>query len=376
MIRVLHIIEKMDRGGAETLIMNLYREIDKKNVQFDFVVHETESGHFDKEIISLGGKIYPLPKPSSIGMKEYQLALSELLQKNGPFHAVHSHIHYFSGVIMKVAKKQNVPVRIAHSHTSADFKKESIVRTLYKGYMRNLILANATLLFYCSDKAGKALLGNKFINDKRSVFIPNSVNLELFINGYEQDKHTLRKTLNIPTDKQIVGHVGSFTKPKNHVFLIKIFQQLLKESDNYHLVLVGGGPLRRETEELVKEYKIERHVTFYGVTDDVPSVIQSFDMVLFPSLFEGLPTVIVEAQAAGVPIVMSENITDEVNMDLGILAKVNLDESTEIWVKQIRNTLLLNKPSVEEIKNNIYSKGFSTNQVAKLCEGLYLNGSS
>lgn len=371
MLRVLHIIEKMDRGGAETLIMNLYKEIDRSRIQFDFLVHDSAEGHFDEEIIKMGGRIFPLPKPSSTGIKKYQKLLLNSLREYGPFSAVHSHIHFFSGIIMQVAKKSNIPVRIAHSHTSVDFKAGNILRYFYTAHMRYLINKNATKLFYCSETAGEALFGTNYINDSRSVFIPNSVKLEKFSVLGNEEKKIIRKKLGFPENKKIIGHVGSFTTPKNHTFLIDVFSELVKNSDGHHLILVGGGPLRDEIENKVKKLNLNESVTFYGVTDNVPLILQAFDSMLFPSLFEGLPTVIVEAQASGLPCIISNTITNEVNMDLGLIEKADLKADINEWLNKISAINLKKIPTNSKIKENINKKGFETSQVAKFCELQY-----
>ncbi|WP_419955632.1 glycosyltransferase family 1 protein [Neobacillus niacini] len=373
MIRVLQVIEKMDRGGAETFIMNLYRNINRSEIQFDFLVHDP-AGHYIDEIKELGGNIYPLPSPSSIGIRKYKKLLKEVLTTNGPFNAIHSHIHHFSGVIVQTARNAKIPVRISHSHTSRDFKVSNPLRKMYKMIMETLIKNNSTLLFYCSDKAGQALYGSNFKKDKRSVFIPNSVQLDQFKSVWQMDKNEIRSQLGIPLSKKIVGHVGSFTTPKNHLFLIEVFHHLVKTHPDFHLVLVGGGPLRSDIESKVNELGMSENVTFFGVTNDVPMVLRTFDIMLFPSLFEGLPTVIVEAQAAGIPAVLSNTITTEVDMDLGLLVYNDLNLTLDHWSNTILELVNKRVPEYQIIVNKILSKGFDTAQVAELCERLYING--
>jgi glycosyltransferase EpsF len=370
MIRVLHVIEKMDRGGAETLIMNLYRNINRSQYQFDFLVHDP-SGHYIDEIKEMGGVVYTLPKPSSIGIRQYKKILKKLLESNGPFDAIHSHIHHFSGVIVQIAKRANIPVRISHSHTSMDLKVANPLRNIYKELMKSLIKHNSTLLFYCSQSAGKSLFGSKFNSDNRSIFIPNSVQLDHFKPVWQKDKNEIRSQLGIPINKKIVGHVGNFTHPKNHTFLVEIFHDLFKKNSDLHLVLVGGGLLIPDIEKKVLDLGIGDSVTFYGLTNDVPLVLRSFDVMLFPSLFEGLPTVIVEAQAAGIPIVLSSTITPEVDMDLGLLEYRDLKMDLKGWSNTILDLMNKEVPDYQIISKKILSKGFDTPQVAKLCERLY-----
>jgi glycosyltransferase EpsF len=371
MIRVLQVIEKMDRGGAETFIMNLYRNINRSQYQFDFLVHDPH-GHYIDEIKEMGGNVYLLPRPSSIGIQQYKKLLKNLLVSNGPFDAVHSHIHHFSGVIVQTAKRTKIPVRISHSHTSKDLKAANPLRNIYKQLMKSLIKQNSTLLYYCSKSAGKSLFGGNFNRDKRSVFIPNSVQLDNFKPVWQENKNDIRGKLGIPLGKNIVGHVGSFSHPKNHLFLVAIFHDLLKKNPDFHLVLVGGGPLRHEIEKMVLDLGISDSVTFFGVTNNVPLVLRTFDVMLFPSLFEGLPTVIVEAQTAGIPAVLSSTITPEVDMDLGLLEYRDLEMDINDWSSTILELMNKELLDYQTISNKILSKGFDTTQVAKLCERLYI----
>jgi glycosyltransferase EpsF len=371
MIRVLQVIEKMDRGGAETFIMNLYRNINRSQYQFDFLVHDPH-GHYIDEIKEMGGNIYSLPKPKSIGIRQYNKLLKNLLENNGPFDAIHSHIHHFSGFIVQTAKRAKIPVRISHSHTSMDLKAANPIRIIYKELMKSLIKQNSTLLCYCSKNAGKALFGINFNRDKRSIFIPNSVQLDHFKPIWQEKKNDIRGKIGIPLGKNIVGHVGSFSHPKNHSYLVEIFHNLLKKNPDFHLVLVGGGPLRHEIEKKVQDLGISDSVTFYGVTNNVPLVLRSFDVILFPSLFEGLPTVIVEAQTAGVPAVLSSTITPEVDMDLGLLEYRDLKMDINDWSNTILDLMNKEVLDYQTISKKILSKGFDTTQVAKLCERLYI----
>jgi glycosyltransferase EpsF len=368
MIKVLQVIEKMDRGGAETLIMNIYREIDKKAVQFEFLVHDDAPAQYDQEIYNLGGKIHYLPKPNSVGLIKYQRYLTEFFGKHRYFHAVHSHIHHFSGVIMKIAKKNNLPVRIAHSHTSSDLKDSSFIRNMYKTYMTFLIKNNATSLNYCSKIAALSLFGNL---DKKSQFMPNPVDLRRFAEIECVDSYSVRKKYDFPLDKKIIGHIGSFTHPKNHNFLIDTLNSLISEERDWHLVLVGDGPLRQEIKNKVKDLGLDDNVTFFGVTNEVPLILKTFDVLVFPSFFEGLPTAIVEAQAAGIPSIISDTITTEVDMDLGLVETVSLLDTLDSWKLRMKTALDKERPAFEEIANKIYLKGFDISQVAKLCERLY-----
>jgi glycosyltransferase involved in cell wall biosynthesis len=373
-IRVLHVIGKMNRGGAETLIMNLYRNIDRRNIQFDFLVHTHEEGDYDGEIKRLGGRIYVLPLPNEVGVKVYKKGLSKVLESNGPFKAVHSHVHYFSGIILSVSKKLKVPIRIAHSHTTSDGKNSTIRRVLYRKYMSFLINKNSTNLFSCSDKASSSLFGSRSLVDKRLKRISNGVDLNLFENNKDRKREIL-DTLNIDENDTIIGHVGSFTYPKNHKLMIEIFALLKIHIANAKLVLVGDGPLKETILQDIKAKGLEKSVFMLGVREDVPDIMSIFDVFLFPSIYEGLPTVLIEAQASSLRCIISDNITKEIDMGLGLINSVGINENKTVWIEAILNALKYKNKQLDwsQIQKNIKKGGFDIQQVSSCVERLYTN---
>lgn len=359
--RIAHVLTKMDVGGAETFIMNIYRNIDREKIQFDFIVHTNEEGYYDKEIKSLGGRVIQIPAPEKVGIAQYKKNLAKTIKDYGNFDGIHAHAHFFNGIILNVAKKCGIKVRGSHSHSSQDGANQSVIRKIYRTLMRTLIVSNATDLLSCSDKASRELYGNK-----EAVFIPNSVKFDL----YKNTSLDLRKELNLSNEALIMGHVGSFKDVKNHRYILKVFNEVVKSIDNVHLVLVGDGELRGEIEKQISEYSLEGRVHLLGIRSDVCDIIQNFDLFIFPSKFEGLPVSLVEVQAARIRAVVSDNITKDLLFTDGLINYLSLDDFN-LWVRKSIELLEASKAYDKEtviFKNTNFDVD---NSVKKLSE-IYL----
>jgi glycosyltransferase involved in cell wall biosynthesis len=367
-VRILHFFGGMNRGGAETMIMNIYRHIDRDKVQFDFAVHTKEQCHYDNEIKDLGGRIIHLPSPAKVGPRVYGRTLMQVLHKYGPFHGVHSHVHYYSGFIVRIAQKAGLALRISHSHNTQDGKTDSIKRRIYRQFMRHLILKHSTRLYGCSRAAGQHLFGPGCGSDSRFKVIPNAIELSKF---KLSDKHELRDKLSFPVNEPLIGHVGRFHEQKNHKFLIEIFHALLKKLPDAHLVLVGDGPLKTEIETIIHAKGIDNRVHMLGIRDDVPLIMGALDLFLFPSLYEGLGIVLIEAQAAGIPCVVSDVIPGEVDMKLGLVEFIGLQSDVDYWVKRVIKCLQLERPSFEERVGALQVAGYDVEKMVTDLEGIY-----
>ncbi|MEA3323455.1 MAG: glycosyltransferase, partial [Patescibacteria group bacterium] len=245
-IRILHIVGIMDQGGIETLLMNLYRNIDRSVIQFDFLTHSTQKGFFDDEIMSLGGKIYSVVNPFSItGALKYQKALSDFFTEHPEYTIVHSHMNTFSGIILNIAKKSGVKKRIAHSH--ATDIENPIKRQI--GHISKILGQNSiTHFFACSKAAAKWSFGKQVA---KTMIFKNAIDLSQY-RFSNKIRSEYRKQLNLE-DKYVIGHVGRFTEIKNHSFLIDIFSKLHATRNNTTLLLIGDGPLLKDIKHKVKE---------------------------------------------------------------------------------------------------------------------------
>ncbi len=325
-IRVLHVVVNMERGGAETLLMNVYRNINRSKVQFDFLT--CQEGVFDKEIQEMGGRVHRIPYVSKVGHLGYMKALNKFFQEHDHYAIVHSHLDKMSGFVLRAAKKANVPVRIAHSHNTSS--EGNMIVKLYKWYAGNHILPNATNLMACSDKAARWLFTAKA---QQAFIVKNGVDTKKF--SYSQDiRYHVRKKLGLHEDAFVVGHVGRFCHQKNHLFLIEAFHELIKKKPNATLLLVGDGPLRSHIEEKITTLNLHHAVHCLGERSNVHEMLQAFDTFVFPSFHEGLPVTLVEAQAAGLPCVIANTITDEVDLGAGLVNFLELGNPRE-WADKI-----------------------------------------
>lgn len=298
MERILQIVTYMGRGGIETMLMNYYRRMDREKIQFDFLVHRDFRADYDDEIEALGGRIYRIPpmNPASGG---YRRALAEFFRSH-EYRVVHCHLNYMSGVVLAAAKKAGVPVRIAHAHTAAMAPGwKQAVRRLCK----HLIPATATHLFSCSTEAGRAVFGKRDFS-----ILANAIDAAAFAPN-DRLRAEVRAELNLGNTLTVM-HVGRMVYAKNHEFLLEAFSELLCTEPDAKLVLVGDGELRSEIEAKAASLP-EGAVLILGTRTDIPRLLQAADVFAFPSRFEGFGITVLEAQAAGLPCIKADTITDD-----------------------------------------------------------------
>lgn len=372
-LRILHVVGGMNRGGAESMIMSLYRAMDRERVQFDFAVQTDRSCHFDDEIRALGGRIYPHPIPHNAGLRGYSAALARTLRQHGPFVAIHSHVYHFSGAVLRVADRVGIPARLAHSHNSRDGQKNTAVRRLYRWYMGKLLQRHATHLLGCSRGTCEALFGDKCWRDPRVAVLPNGIALAPFAET-SGDSMQARHELSLPASGPLIGHVGRFATVKNHAFIIAFFAQFRHLVPNAHLVLVGDGPLRGEIEALIAREGLSDSVHLLGVRDNVPAIMNSLDLFVMPSLYEGLPVVLIEAQAAGVPCLVSSNITPEADLGLGLVHFLPLTSDAAAWAMEGYARLGTPRPTWPDREHSLREAGYDVEWNARQLEGMYLSG--
>tara|TARA_R110001583_G_scaffold41160_3_gene131006 strand:- start:3420 stop:4583 length:1164 start_codon:yes stop_codon:yes gene_type:complete len=354
-IRILQVLTIMNRGGAETMIMNYYRALDKTKIQFDFLLHRFEEGAFDNEILALGGRIYHMPSINPLNYIKYKKKLNDFFKEHKEYKIVHSHLNALSSIILSVAKKNKVPVRIAHSHLAVApyvvmniFRENTDIIATIKDFIQSLIKfkvsENATHFFACSKKAGEWLFGKN--NSEKIIIINNAINASLF--SYNNDlAGKAKKSLNL-FNKKIIGHIGRFNEQKNHFFLIKIFKEIYDKDNDFHLVLIGDGNLRFLIEQEVKKLNIKNNVHFLGLQKDISFFLQAFDLFLFPSLYEGLPVTLIEAQASGLKIITSNTVTPEVNIT-NLISFVSLDKTEKEWANLVIDNMTYERVNTEQI---------------------------
>ncbi len=362
-IRIAQVIGKWVGGGVEAVVMNYYRHIDHSKIQFDFFCDEDSTNIPYEEIESLGGKVILIPPYQKIF--RYQKELRNVL-KSGGYKIIHSHINTLSVFPLYAAKKVGVPIRIAHSHSTSNKRewKKNFIKNILKPFSK--LFANYYMC--CSEHAGRWLFGKKEY-DKGNVFLlNNAIDLEKFKYNEEIRKQK-REELNISKDTLIIGHVGRFVEQKNHRFLLDVFNEIYKENQNVNLILVGQGPLMDEMKLKAKNLGLENNVKFLGQRDDVNELYQVFDIFLFPSLYEGLGMVCIEAQVSGLPVVAST----EVPRIAKVTSKMNfldLNESPDIWSELIIN--LTRENERKSYDEEMTRGGYNILEEATKLEKLYL----
>lgn len=360
-IRILQITGGMNMGGIENFIMNIYRNIDRDRVQFDFLIHQEEKQIFEDEIEKLGGKIYRVPSIRKSGYFKYKKNLKKFFH-NHSYKIVHSHYNELSGIILKIAKDYGIKVKIAHSHTS--YPKYSFIESIYKNYSKSLIDKNTDIKYACSQKAGEWLYG------KNNTFevINNGIDPKEY--KFNEDiRKNIRDELKIKDNEILIGHVGRFSPEKNHEFIIDIFKELYSKNDKYRLVLVGTGDTEEKIKEKVKSLNLQEIVKFLGVRKDVKNLLQGFDLFILPSIFEGLPVTLVEAQGAGLKCFISDTVTKEIDLECGLTEFISLDKSSEEWAEIIeKNREYIRKDTIDSLR----SHGYDMTENAKNLENRYI----
>ena len=326
-IRIVHNIASLHLGGSQAFVMNMYRNIDRSKVQFDFVVTpETKEGFYD-EITNLGGKIFSCPRYKGTNHIQYNKWWDDFFNEHPEYKVIHGHVRSTASIYLKIAKRHGL-VTIAHSHSTSNGNG---ISAIVKRIMQLPIRKQADYLFACSDKAGKWLYGEKAITQQNYYMIPNGVDLKRF--EFDVNKRNqMRMTLGIKKDMMILGHIGRLSTTKNHKFLLNVFNKYHKINSNSKLLLVGDGELFDCIKEHIDKLNISDAVIMTGSKQNTEDYYQVMDIFVFPSLWEGLPVSVVEAQANGLQCLISDVITHDVDLT-DLIQYLPLDE--ELWLGAI-----------------------------------------
>ncbi len=361
-IRIGIIMGKWYGGGVEAVMMNYYSHINRDIIQFDFICDSDSTNIPYDKIKKLGGRVILCPPYQNIS--KYIRELKKIFKKN-QYEIVHSNINALSVFPLYAAKKAGVPIRIAHSHSTSNKKewKKNIVKNLLKPLSKKY----ATHYFACTEHAGRWLFGNKKYNNGEVFIVNNGVDLNDYIYS-EKLREEKRLELGYEETDIVIGHIGRFVKQKNHEFIIDLFNELHKDNENYKLLLLGQGPLKNEIQEKVNKLGIENSVIFLGQKSDANEYYQAMDLFLFPSLYEGLGMVFVEAQTSGLPSIASTEVPKIAEVsDKAIF--IGLNKSIDVWKKQIEKIKIGDrKVDLERIKKS----GYDIKTEAKKLENKYL----
>lgn len=349
MIRVLHVIASLHFGGSQAFVMNLYQNIDREKIQFDFVVIPEEKKDLYEVVEKMGGRIYVMPRYNVWNHFTYVKWWNDFFSAHDEYKIIHAHVRSTAAIFLSIAKKYSL-ITISHSHSTSNGKG---VAALVKNIMQLPIRNIADYFFACSNEAGKWLFGEKVTKQVNYRVIPNGICIDKFKFDV-QKRNFMRAKLGLSPNDFLIGHVGRFVKAKNHEFLIKVFAEYSKINDNARLLLVGDGELASKVKEQCDELGISKKVIFAGSKFNTEDFYQAMDVFVFPSLWEGLGIVAIEAQANGLPCLVSDKIPREALVTKNIIA-LSLDRVDE-WINilKILKVEVNRNVKIRDLENLIY----------------------
>lgn len=358
MIRVLHMIATLDVGGTQTMMMNIYRCIDREKLQFDFIIDHPEETYFVPEIERMGGRVYTLAGFHGTNAGEIRRDWNNFFYTHPEYRVLHSHSRSYASLYLPVAKKHGLKT-IIHSHsTNSGSGLQGAVKALLQLPLRE----QADILMACTRDAGEWLYGKRACKSPRFMLLPNGIDMRRFaLPAGTRERY--RRELNIE-GRLVIGNVGRFRDMKNHSFLLDAFRKVCEREENAVLLLVGVGPLQQAMAEKAVALGVAEKVIMTGNRDDVPELLSAMDVFAFPSLWEGLPMTVVEAQAAGLPCVLSDAITRDVDIS-PLVEYLPLGDPSE-WAEA-----LLKRRARMDASRAIREAGFDIRDSARKLTALY-----
>ena len=341
--RILHVLDSMDRGGIAAWLMTVLRHVPRDRFQMDFLVHTDRTGAYDEEARSLGARIIACPDHTNF--LSYAVRFSRVLRQSGPYDVLHGHCHRFTGLNLLLASKAGIPIRVAHSHSDPRSVELDLGmgRRCYYGLMDVLINRYATVGLAASRMAAADLFGSDWKSDPRWRILFCGIDFTPFRKSHHRP--TIKTELRLDPDSRLIVHVGRFTGPKNFPFILEVFSMAMREDPRLQLVFVGDGPLENAVKEQVACRGLAKKVVFLGSRPDVPRLLLGIaDLFLFPSLYEGLGLALVEAQAAGVQCLISDNIPEEADVVPELITRLPLSLSASEWADEALALLKRDSP--------------------------------
>lgn len=336
-IRVLEVCHGLAPGGIEAFVLNIFNNIDREQFEIDFAVASDGKQFHEDKVLEEGARVFHTSDLDGIGpMIKHFFRLIKILKNEGPFDVVHTHIDFFNGVNLLAAFIAGVPIRISHSHNThsagAITSKVSFPIKIYRLLMRVLINLFSNVKVGCSTLANSYMYGEKVVKAKKTHVIWNGIDLNTF-----KDNHFNYEKISEETKQINLITIGRICEQKNSLFIVEIMKELLKLDSRYHLTWIGKGPQEAAVQELVQKYQLQKHINFIGNTKKVSTYLSKSDFFIFPSQWEGLPVVLVEAQISGVPCFISNKITKEV--DLGLITYINIDQGAEYFAQLVNHQI-------------------------------------
>lgn len=352
----------MNAGGAEGFLMKVYRNLDKTAYQMDFCINAKEKCFYEDEILSMGGKIYRIPSKSE-NLKEFKRQLTAIIRSEGYDHVLRITSSAMGFMDLKIAKKAGARVCCARSSNASD--GDSLTSKVVHRLGRVLYNRYVDVKIAPSDLAAKYTFGDKAYQRGKVNIIHNGVDVELF-KYYPEERESIRNEFSVAPNVKLIGHVGRFDEQKNHTFLLEVFQKIHLSDENTKLLLVGKGKLEDKIRQKALELGISDSVIFAGVRSDVPHLLSAMDVFLFPSFYEGMPNTVIEAQATGLPCVISDTITREADIT-GLVEYVSLNKSVEEWTNTVFAKLAMpRKDTLADFKHHGYDIDSVVNNFVKV----------
>lgn len=366
-IKVLHVIGKRPKGGIGTFLINMHSNIDASKVQFEYLINAAIStGEFDQKVKALGGNVYVLPELTYKNTFKYLNELNKFFKEHNDYKIIHVHSVNIGLFNFLQANKYGIKHRIAHSHSTK--YSNNLINGIRNFFLQMPINKLANIYFACGIEAGNFLFGKKCVKNGQVYIANNAINPQKFrFNRTLRGK--VRNNLDI-NGKFVIGHVGAFLPQKNHTFLIDVFNDIQKKNKQAMLLLVGTGDLENQIRDKVQRLKLEESVVFLGSRNDVNELMQAFDVFLLPSLFEGVPLVGIEAQAAGLKCIMSDSITKEIKIT-ELAEFISLATPPKEWANKVLK--YMNGYNRRDTFEDILNAGYEVKAAARKLQDYYLN---
>lgn len=367
-VKVLQVLGAMNQGGAETMMMNVFRQIDREQFRFDFLSYSSEKAYYDDEVRALGGRIIYMDSPKKLGAVRFVTRLGKIIRA-GHYDVVHAHTLYSIGLILAAAWRGRAKVRIAHAHANGD-APTGWKRKAYQWVMKRLVRLFSTHWMACSRGTGEYFFGAAF--DKKGEVVPNGIRMESFEALGRGNPAAFREKNGLPADAWVIGQVGTMNTVKNYPFSVELAQKLREQGGNFRMLFMGDGPEEENIRALCREKGVEDRVVFLGRQADTAEWMQGFDVLLCPSVYEGFGNVVLEAQAAGTAAVVSDRLTPDVDMGLGLVTYLPLEADAGQWLEALRKASAQKREDNAECLQRIREKGYDARSSAGRVAQAYL----
>lgn len=368
-MKILHIISGYG-GGISSHIRNLAKTVDSSKIIFDVAGFTGYSKDFTEEIHSMGGELFTLPRPKKNGYIQFIRKTVYIIKNNGPYDIVQCHISGYRALIFRIICSYcGITRMVVHAHRSSNDNTSGFINIIRERLDRMISRLTASQMTSCSTEASIFIFGEKAVKNHKVMHIPNSIPTEKYMMDLDKKQiESLKENSCIAKDVLVVGHIGRFNYQKNHMFMVEIIKQMVKLKIEFVWIFIGAGELEKTIIKSIENKNLQPYVRFFGRREDANILYQIMDVLAVPSFYEGLPTVVVEAQAAGIPSVISTNITREADMGMGMVKYISLDEDINYWIEVLIKATKISIPKIEARRKTLEMKGFTNHAAASLYE--------